>query len=395
LRVLFTVIPEKGHLNPCIPVAQVLVGRGHTVAFHSAADIRPQLRRAGLPLFIGEPPAPEPPAASRGRRFAEQIRDAAWLRGWIKSLLIDAVPAQIEPLRGVLREFRPDVVVSDPMAYASIIAAELERVPWVALSNSLNPVLPPGLRSELLDTVEWLRGDRRGLFERYGVAAEFRGCDCLSPRRTICFTTRDFVGDDVPGVSLVGPSLPRGERGDEPSETALNLPAAGATRLIFASFGSQIYFQPRRFKLLAEALGDDPSVRAVFSVGELVDDAALGPLPANVTVARYVPQLDVLRRADLFVTHGGANSVMEGLAHGVPLLVAPICNDQFHQAWFVKRAGVGDELLLDELDAAGVRRAVHRVLESHDVRSACARIASSYQVDGAARAADVIESVAG
>jgi len=78
----------------------------------------------------------------------------------------------------------------------------------------------------------------------------------------------------------------------------------------------------------------------------------------------------------------------------VPLLVAPLCNDQFHQAWFVKRAGVGDELPLDELGAAEVRHAVYRVLESADVRAACARIAASYRIDGAARAVDLIVGTA-
>ena len=77
----------------------------------------------------------------------------------------------MDGIRAVLRDWRPDVVVIDPLLYAAAIAAELEGLPWVSMSNSLNPVLPDDLDSELLRTVRWLTPERTRLFARYGRCA--------------------------------------------------------------------------------------------------------------------------------------------------------------------------------------------------------------------------------
>lgn len=379
-RVLFCVIPEKGHLNPYIGPAQALQESGTEVVFHAAADLSAPLAAAGLSRFIG-PRVPPPGDTHRGAVFAERVRDPSWLRRWIKALLVDAAEAQIEPLRAVLRDERPDVVVIDPMVYAAAIACVHERVPWAAVSNSLNPVLPDGLDSELLRTVAWLAPERDALFARHGMTARFRGCDVLSPHLTIAFTTEAFVGA-VPGVELVGPSRPRGVRGDE-----VGFPWAWldpARPLVYCSFGSQIYYQPALFRAVIDAVAGEP-VQLVASVGDL----DLGALPPNVLACRYVPQLALLARTSVMITHGGANSVMEAIAHGVPLLIAPLCNDQFHQVHFVERAGIGRQL-----DPASIPAALAALLADGPERQRARALAASYQRDGAGETARKVSALA-
>src|SRR5580692_8019397 len=97
--------------------------RGHAVSFYAAADISPQLDRAGLAFLSGSAAAPAPPDANRGEMFARQVRDPLWLRQWIKRLLIDAAEAEIEPIRMAIRRFAPDLIVTDPMIYAAALAA--------------------------------------------------------------------------------------------------------------------------------------------------------------------------------------------------------------------------------------------------------------------------------
>jgi hypothetical protein len=81
------------------------------------------------------------------------------------------------------------------------------------------------------------------------------------------------------------------------------------------------------FRTCFEVLADLPA-RVLLAVGSHTDPARLGRPPANTLVRGSVPQLEVLRRTSVFVTHGGMNSVMEGLAHAVPLVVIP---QQFEQ----------------------------------------------------------------
>lgn len=382
-RVLFCVIPERGHVNPYIGPAQVLSAGGVEVVFHASADISEQLAAAGMTSFAGSrAPAKE---THRGEGFAKRVRDPEWLRAWIKALLVDAARGDVEPMRDVLRRIRPDVVAIDPMVYAAAIACELEGIPWAAISSSLNPVLPDGLDSELLRTVRWLAPERDALFARYGVTARFRGCDVLSPHLTVAFTTEELVGP-VPGVELVGPSLPRGERGDE-----VPFPWDRLDRerpVVYVSFGSQIYWQPRLFRRIVDAVAERP-VQLVASASDLASSPVLGVLPENALFFSYVPQLAMLRRAAAFVTHGGANSVMEAIACGVPVAIAPLCNDQFHQRWFIERAGVGRVLgedvwgdLAALLDPNG--KEARRMRE----------VANGYARDGAAETARLLIALA-
>jgi UDP:flavonoid glycosyltransferase YjiC (YdhE family) len=101
-----------------------------------------------------------------------------------------------------------------------------------------------------------------------------------------------------------------------------------------------------------------------------------------------VPQLEVLAHADVMITHGGANSVIEALAHGVPLLVSPICNDQFHQAELVQRAGFGRVLDLHTATPAQCRDALQELLRP-EMR---ARVAGCMPRDGALRCAELLEA---
>jgi zeaxanthin glucosyltransferase len=390
-RILFCVVPEKGHVNPCIGPAQHLQAADCEVAFYAPADISAQLEGAGDFTFLGPRETPERHDLSRGASFAANIRDAAWLRRWIHSLLIEYTPAQVDGIRAILRQWRPDVVVIDPLLYASAIAAELEGLPWVAMSNSLNPVLPDTLDSELLATVRWLAPERDRLFARYGIEAHFRGCDILSPHLTLAFTTEDLVGAAPQGVELVGPALPAGARGDEPPFPWERIDAARP--LVYMSLGSQLYYQPELFAKVIQATRAT-SAQLVLSVGELVNTDLLPVADERVIAVRYAPQLALLRQTHALINHGGANSVMEALACGVPMLLSPFCNDQFHSAWFVERAGAGCRLDLEQASVQEIANAINDLLRPGPLRERAAQIGASYRRDGSAEAARLIIELA-
>ncbi|SDV47059.1 glycosyltransferase [Chitinasiproducens palmae] len=390
-RILFCVVPEKGHINPCIGTAQCLRSAGFEVAFYAPADITAQLDGAGGFTFLGPREVPERHDLSRGASFAANIRDAAWLRHWIRTLLIDLAPAQVDVIRNVVREWRPDIVVIDPLLYAAAIAAAREGLPWVALSNSLNPVLPDDLDSALLRTVRWLAPARERLFTAHGLTARFNGCDVLSPHLTIAFATEALVGPPPGDVQLVGPAMPHGPRGDEMAFPWDRLD--GDAPLVYMSLGSQLYYHPVLFQKVIDAVRPT-AAQLVLSVGELVDTDLLPTDDPRVVVVRYAPQLAMLRRAAALITHGGANSVMEALACGVPMLISPFCNDQFHSAYFVEKAGAGHRIDLETIGVSDLSRAVEQVLHSRALQARMAAIRASYARDGSAEAARMISALA-
>ena len=170
-RVLLVTIPEKGHVNPMIGLAQHLVAKGGEIGFYALADISSQLRAAGLDCPNWTPPSGGPVRVTRGSEFADKIRDEAWLRAWIESLLLTAAPGQMAPLRAVVRDFRPDVMAIDPMIYAAVWVAGAEGVPWAGISSSLNPVTPDEWSCPLVETVRALTAWFQGFHLRNSIIA--------------------------------------------------------------------------------------------------------------------------------------------------------------------------------------------------------------------------------
>lgn len=324
-RVLFVTAPERGHYHVLLGPAQAIAAGGHEVAFYSPCEL-------AVPYRCYSASAAHD-LRNRGRALAETLAVPAARRAWVESLLLGTVEPELPHLRAAVAAFRPDVLACDPMVYAGPIVAHEAGLPWVALSSSLNPVLPEGLDSELLCTVRALAPARARLFAAHGLEPRFAGCDCLSSHATGVFTVRGLAGEPPPGVTLLGGSRVA-ERGDEAEARIVEL---DERPLVYVSLGSQNWYQPELLRRIFALFAGEP-VQVVAAVGSLTAELAA---PSNVTLVPWADQRALLRRARLYVTHAGANSVFEGLEGGVPLLMAPLVNDQPHNAWFVERAGAG------------------------------------------------------
>jgi UDP:flavonoid glycosyltransferase YjiC (YdhE family) len=95
------------------------------------------------------------------------------------------------------------------------------------------------------------------------------------------------------------------------------------------------------------------------------------------------------------VCHAGHNTVCEALAHGIPLVVAPIRDDQPIIAQQVVDAGVGVRLKYGRVNSDEIVEALLAVLETPSYRQAALRIQASFQAAGGpSAAADRLESLA-
>lgn len=395
MRVLLMTTAERGHLNPMVGVAQWLLRDGCQVGWLTIPEPVPSLSRLGVEIVRLRHDGSPPPLVTGGAELARLVRDTERLRGWIRTLLLDAVPGQVEPVRAALRAFAPDVVALDGMLYQGAIAAQLEGRPWAGVSSALTLLAPQQMDIELLRTVNGLAAERAALFARYGMAPEFRTCECLSPRLNVVFATEALVGADAavpPSTILVGPSRPPGARGDEAGFPWQRL---DGRPLVYVSFGSQISWQPELLRVVAEAAAALP-VQLAISAGGLAETGFGAQLPGDALVVPYAPQLALLQRAAAMVSHGGANSVMEALDHGVPLLLLPICNDQPVQAHFLAKAGAGLQLDPAGLTSEAVRDALARLLDADGAyRTSARRVRDAYRArDGARQAAALIAGLA-
>lgn len=190
----------------------------------------------------------------------------------------------------------------------------------------------------------------------------------------------------LPDVHLVGPLL-------RPRDEANAIREPTGDRVLFVSPGTVFERGRSFFDRFVRAFAGRPW-QVYLATGHL-DPAVLGTLPSNVVAERFLPQLRLLARSDVFVTHAGMNSVLEGLSAGVPMLLYPRSAEQRHLARRLVAGGVGvwpgsgssdPEVLFGLVDALAADQAV---------RTAARAWQSRVSDRGPQRAADLLDAWAG
>lgn len=370
-RVLFVVIPEKGHINPMIGVAQCMYKMNTDVAFFSQVDVSNQLKKANIFCKCYSPlknPKIPDDLMVHGEDFAIKLKDKIWMQKWIKALLIDSVPNLVLELERVIKKFKPDIIVSDPMIYATAIVAENKNIPWVGISNSLNPLTPKAWKSDLIETLNKFHSQRLALFSSLKRDLDFRVADLISPWFNTVYTSEAYIPRDLSNnnVSIyAGKSFLINEnRGDETNFPFEKLEKG--KKKVYMSLGSMVYYHPILFETVAKAL-DGLNVQLILSVGGLCNSNFIKKFPDNAIISPYVPQLKLLKHIDIMVSHGGSNSVTECLSSGIPLALLPICNDQFFQAKFLKKAKAGIILDTDNPSQKTYRKKLIELLKEDNI----------------------------
>jgi MGT family glycosyltransferase len=166
--------------------------------------------------------------------------------------------------------------------------------------------------------------------------------------------------------------------------------------LIYASLGTLVNGLNNVYGTILEAVSEFPEMQVVLSVGRNVDPGDLGPIPSNTIVVRIAPQIELLQRAALCITHAGLNTALEALAQGVPMVAIPIAYDQPGVAARIAYHGVGEFVEIGNLTARNLSELIVKVTTNpkyrHKARWFKKIIAHTRGLD---IAADIIERVFG
>lgn len=360
MRFLFVVAPLVGHVAPMRAVAERLAARGHEVVWASTGD---WLRAILGPdaTIVDCAPARYGEATIR----PPDIHGPEALQFLLDGYLIPLATEMLPPTVAAIERFRPDLVLADQQTYAGATAAHRAGVPWVtSASTSAELVEPftPAIAGWIAERLATLGGpDPR-----------------WSPRLVLAFSTPELAGPVAQRhpVRWVGPALPA-------LPTAL--PPPPPRPLVLVTLGTTNGPASERF---LRACADALSARTDLDTLIVDRDGVLGSVP-GVTTAPWIPQLAVLRRTALVICHGGHNTVCESLWHGIPLIVAPIRDDQPVIAGQVVNAGAGVRLRFARAGAGHVAAAVDTVLGNPGYAAAAARIGDSFRAAGGAEAAAV------
>ncbi|KPV59652.1 glycosyl transferase family 1 [Paenibacillus sp. A3] len=387
-RILFMNGGAEGHVNPTVSIVQELVQRGNEVVYFTTENFKERLEKVGA----------EVRAYDFFRFFEGFLKHDIHPLGRVNGMLEGAealVPYVLEEAKA--KPF--DYVVHDSMFGGGRLMAHLLQLPAINSSSSFAQTEAHFQRFiEHLDTsassgsAEQAQADFDRLTTKlrrdygYVVHSPYEAFFNPAPL-TIVYTSRLFQpkGDDFDdSYKFVGPSVSARLHGEP------EMPELAGKSVIYISLGTAFNKDDNFYRNCLKAFGDSDNT-IVMSVGRETEIESLGAIPDNFIVRPYVPQLEVLQHARLFVTHGGMNSTNEGLSHGLPLVLVPQGADQPKVAERVAELGAGVALEKTGLTADLLRDTVNRVLATPSYREAAARVGESLRSAGGARqAADEI-----
>jgi zeaxanthin glucosyltransferase len=136
--------------------------------------------------------------------------------------------------------------------------------------------------------------------------------------------------------------------------------------LIYASMGTVQTGLADVFRVIATAGMKRKDFQLVLSVNYL-DLKEIGSLPSNTIIVKRAPQMELLNRASVCITHAGMSTVLEALAQCVRQVAIPATDDQ-HVAARIANKKTGLFVPLKDLTPAHLSLALDKVLNDSAYR---------------------------
>lgn len=349
MKILFINLPYHGHVVPTVGLVQELIKKGCKVTYLMPFDWEEKVKESGAE-FCGY---------GKHRQLSEQIKNA------------------YAAAEGIAKEF--DFIVYEQFFFLGKHLAEKYNKPVARIFTA--PVTNEKLMKEFLSSKGPL-----SIFKHKWIARAFtkdiaKGISMKTdnwldeiiynpPELNLVYTLREYqpYEEEFPEeqYKFLGPSIY--ERKAENFDFV-----KGKNPIVYISLGTVIKGAVSFFQSCLEAFRDE-NMDVIISVGEKFDCRRLKNIPSNIHIYNSVPQLEVLKMADVFVTHGGMNSVSEALVYGTPMVVIPFSADQPVNARCIEKLGVGKRLEYSDANQKNIKEIVLSVLWDTDIKDNIAKI---------------------
>jgi UDP-N-acetylglucosamine:LPS N-acetylglucosamine transferase len=362
MTVVFSCVPQAGHLTPLLPLATELAAQGDRVIVASAPGIADAVTKNGLGFHDVCPDLGEWFGVLAARTYGQPGDGLPPERVepyFIPRLFAEVgLAAMVDGLSDLLRDVRPDLVIYEPYALAAPLAAAQHGIE--AVQHTIGLRFDPLVLDLVTDAVTpaWRAAglgtpSRAGLYD--GLTLD------------ICPPSLDPFIEPAPGEKQDELQPMRPTPLPDPSATLpIELPHPDRP-LVYVTLGTFSNSDLSLFALILRALADLP-VTVLATIGTDNDPAVLGDVPDNAVVMRFVPQAAVLPHCAAVVHHAGAGTMFGVLAHGLPSVALPQSADNFRLADRLAATGAAQRVMPEELNEAAVRDAVRGVLAEPSYR---------------------------
>ncbi len=385
MKIAWFCIPAHGHTNPTLGLVRELTQAGHEVYYFSFEMFRAKLEAAGA-RFVG----------CDGYDFEMEAKENADRVGKDKAfateILVSSTLALDDMVAERIREIRPDLIVSDSVAFWGKLTAMKYGIPYVSSTTTFafNRYSAAYMRHGAGETIKMLaampkinRQIRRLREKGYPVKGLLDIVQNDNETNTIVYTSKFFQPRSETfseRYHFIGPSIRPIE---QPMEKT-------ADKTVYVSLGT--VNQNREFMRSCIEVLKESDCQAIVSLG--TDTERFEGLPDRIRVYEHVDQMAALSIADAFFTHCGMNSASEGLYFKVPLILFPQTPEQGAVARRTEELGAG--VRLKSTSKADVAAALSAALNDPAYRENASKVSDSFRAcGGAAEARAFLESVAG
>jgi zeaxanthin glucosyltransferase len=401
--------PYPGHLNPLSALGRELQTRGHRVTVLQVSDLEAKVRSEGLEFYpIGQSIYQPGSLAATFKQLTqyseiEALRYSVDFCRQMTEMICQDAPAAIQSL-GI------DALLVDQLEPVGQSVAQFLALPFVCISSGqtihrrsdIPPFFTPwgysrAAWARLRNTIAYYILDRgcqpilqviNRYRQQWGLPSYRKIYESIASlhisQQPVAF---EFPMVDIPShFHYTGPF-----RNPSPCPTSFPFEQLTGQPLIYASLGSVQNTKQEIFQCIAAAC-EGIDVQLVIAHGGGMTMEAVRSLAGSPLVVEYAPQLEVLAKASLTITHGGMNTVLDSLSCGVPLVAIPITFEQPGTGARIRWTGTGEVLALSQLQVSTLRAAVQRVLTEETYLQNARRLQQAIQqAGGVQRAADVIE----
>ena len=411
MKIAFNPLPSPGHLNPTTVLARKLASRGHEVAIVGLADVRPLVEGVGLPFIpccedvypagtipkilrnlsqMSPPDAAEYVIRSRG------IQTESMLKSMPKVYEREGIEAVVLDSYDVFREVLP---LTMGMPYAQVACAahfDFSGQTPLCLFDSPFANTPDAVKRNRKSTerIVKLYAEAHNSVREQGTKV---GIDWENPAATfsnLAFVTQMPLEFDFIKLQLCDSFRYAGPLHESEGRVDADFPWDRLTGepIVYASLGTVANGNTQVFRMIIDAVKRRKAVQLILSIGNNIEREQLGSVPQTAIVLKYVPQIEVLRKASLCVTHAGLNTVLESLAKGVPQVAIPISHDQPGVGARIMANRTGTIVPLVELSADRLTAGISEVMENPIYRSNSRHFEKLMEErNGLEMAADILE----
>jgi len=351
-----------GHISPSLKLIKDLSTSGIEVIYHSSPERNKLLSDHGA-IF-----------RNYGR---DDYKAADYNPG--KNFVLQTIPATLGLLPFLLNEIKtekPDFLLYDSMAPWGLALAKMTKIPSFCLSAIF--ALTKNQKQKMFQSQGVVIDDKtqRAIDEiqkKYHITLDFHDTLGAYHEHNLVFSSSTFnpplLEDEDEHLAnskkfhFIGHNISRIEPiNNFPLKKFQNF--SGKTILI--CFGTILPDEDPNlidlYKLIIETLSSFPKLQIIVSVGNLIHHPYFQDIPSNIFAFSHLPQLTLLKMVDLFITHGGINSIHESIQTKVPMLVLPQSKDQLFNAQRILELNLGEVIYPREISKENLTSKISNLL---------------------------------